>query len=82
MRAPHHLFNNLHGAQTTMDRRSGIDRRQTEKGPPTPYERRRSVEARLPELTELHLTDEELRALGFAQKPPTPQKPATPKPAK
>ena len=64
-----------------MDRRSGIDRRQTEEGPPTPYERRRTVEARLPELTELHLTDEELRALGFVQKQPAQQKPGAPKPA-
>ncbi|MBV7427041.1 MULTISPECIES: hypothetical protein [unclassified Acidovorax] len=57
------------------DRRSGKDRRQVEKGPPTNYERRRTVEARQPELTELHLSEEELKALGFAQDQPAPKKP-------
>lgn len=62
--------------RTTTDRRSGKDRRQDEKGPPTSYERRRTVEARQPELTELHLSDEELKALGFNQDSPVPKKPA------
>ncbi len=48
------------------DRRSGKDRRETEAGPPTNFERRRNVEARQPELTELHLSEDELKALGFA----------------
>lgn len=48
------------------DRRSGKDRRETEAGPPTNFERRRNVEARQPELTELHLSEDELQALGFA----------------
>ena len=61
--------------RTTTDRRSGKDRRQEEKGPPTSYERRRTVEARQPELTELHLNEDELRALGFAQEEPAPKKP-------
>jgi len=62
---------------TTTDRRSGQDRRQTEQGSPTGYERRRAVEARQPELTELHLSEEELEALGFqqAKKPAQPKKP-------
>jgi hypothetical protein len=47
------------------ERRSGQDRRQEEQGPPTPYERRRSVEPRQPEMTELLLSEEELKALGF-----------------
>ncbi|WP_440111502.1 hypothetical protein [Acidovorax sp. BL-A-41-H1] len=49
-----------------VDRRSGSDRRQQEQGPPSTFERRRAVEARQPELTELHLTEDELKALGFA----------------
>lgn len=54
-----------------VDRRTGSDRRQDELGPPSKFERRRTVEARQPELTELHLTDDELKALGFAAaKPP------------
>lgn len=56
------------------DRRSGRDRREDEKGPPTNFERRRSVEARQPELTELNLSDEELKALGFGLEEAPPQK--------
>ena len=52
-----------------MDRRSGKDRRQEEKGPPTNFERRRAIEARQPELTELHMSEDELKALGFAPNP-------------
>ena len=51
------------------DRRSGRDRRQAEAGPPTGFEQRRTVEARQPELTELHLSEDELKALGFAGSP-------------
>ncbi|PUA96475.1 MULTISPECIES: hypothetical protein [unclassified Acidovorax] len=47
------------------DRRTGKDRRQEEKGPPTNFERRRAIEARQPELTELHMSEDELKALGF-----------------
>lgn len=61
--------------RSTNDRRSGKDRRQEEKGPPTNYERRRTVEARQPELTELDLSEEEIRALGFMQDGPAPKKP-------
>ena len=53
----------------SMDRRSGKDRRQEEKGPPTNFERRRAIEARQPELTELHMSQDELKALGFAPNP-------------
>lgn len=56
------------------DRRSGKDRRETEAGPPTNFERRRTVEARQPELTELHLSEDELKALGFAPGKSAPQK--------
>ncbi|ART48378.1 hypothetical protein [Acidovorax carolinensis] len=58
------------------DRRSGQDRRQQEQGPPDRYERRRSIEPRQPELTELELSDEELRALGFV--PDQPNQPDQP----
>ncbi|WP_426304420.1 hypothetical protein ACN9MJ_16010 [Acidovorax facilis] len=57
------------------DRRNGQDRRQTEKGPPSNYERRRAVEARQPELAELHLDEEELKALGFIKTTSAPQSP-------
>lgn len=59
------------------ERRSGKDRRQTEAGPPGKHERRRSIEHRQPEVRELHLSREELEALGFVmgtQTAPTPQK--------
>ena len=61
--------------RATNDRRSGRDRRNTEEGPPGGYEGRRAVEPRQPELTELHLSEEELRALGFTPGSSTPQKP-------
>lgn len=61
--------------RSTSDRRSGADRRQEEQGPPSNYERRRTVEARQPELTELHLSEEELHALGFTPDAPAPKKP-------
>ena len=54
----------------TTDRRSGQDRRQKEQGAPTSYERRRSIEPRQPELTELELSEEELKALGFVPSQP------------
>ncbi|MDD2178259.1 hypothetical protein OIN59_12530 [Acidovorax sp. D2M1] len=53
----------------SMDRRTSQDRRQEEKGPPTNFERRRAIEARQPELTELHMSEDELRALGFVPAP-------------
>ena len=61
--------------RTTNDRRSGQDRRQNEDGPTAGYERRRTVEPRQPELTELHLSEDELRELGFMPAAVTPQKP-------
>lgn len=59
--------------RTATDRRMGTDRRQIESGPPTNFERRRAVEARQPELTELHLSEDELKALGFAPEKPSPK---------
>ena len=47
------------------ERRSGKDRRQIDNGPPTNFERRRAVEARQPEVLEVHMSEDEIRALGF-----------------
>ena len=47
------------------ERRSGKDRRQVDNGPPTNFERRRAVESRQPELIEVHMSEDEIRALGF-----------------
>lgn len=49
-----------------IERRSGMDRRQREDGPPDKHERRRSIEHRQPEVCELHPSPEELEAMGFA----------------
>lgn len=61
--------------RATTDRRSGKDRRQEEQGPPSNHERRRTVEARQPELTELHLSEEELKEMGFTQEQSVPKTP-------
>jgi len=45
------------------DRRSGLDRRQRDSGPPDGWERRRSVEPRKPEVTELEFTPSQWGAL-------------------
>ncbi|MFN4118922.1 hypothetical protein [Acidovorax sp.] len=60
-----------------IDRRTGRDRRQDEKGPPTAFERRRTVEARQPEMVEVQVTEEELKAMGFDSpaEPAAPEKP-------
>jgi len=60
-----------------VDRRAGSDRRQDELGPPSNFERWRTMKARQPKLTQLHLTDDALKTLGFAvAKPPdAPTKP-------
>ncbi|MFZ5487743.1 MAG: hypothetical protein ACOY5G_12235 [Pseudomonadota bacterium] len=47
------------------EKRTSPDRRQVEQGPPTRFERRRSIERRQPEVEELHLSAEDLEALGF-----------------
>ncbi len=56
------------------ERRSGQDRRQREDGPPDKHERRRTIEPRQPEVSELHLSTEELEAMGFTQAPTGPKK--------
>jgi hypothetical protein len=49
------------------DRRSGVDRRKVDIGPPAGKpERRRSVEARKPEVVELDMTNSEWTALEGA----------------
>jgi hypothetical protein len=52
------------------DRRSGVDRRQVDKEPPSGRERRRQVEARRPEVVELELTDSDWATLTKALQPP------------
>lgn len=60
----------------TTDRRSGVDRRRVDKGPPGRVERRRVVEPRKPEVAELNLTDSEWGALSEQAFPaPAPKKP-------
>jgi len=62
------------------DRRSGVDRRKVDIGPPAGKpERRRSVEARKPEVVELDMTNSEWTALeggtGAAGATPRPSRP-------
>ncbi len=59
------------------DRRSGVDRRRADKGPPGRVDRRRVAEPRKPEVAELDLTDSEWSVLKeqtsiapAAKKPP------------
>jgi hypothetical protein len=54
------------------DRRSGLDRRVADKGPPGKSDRRRLIEARKPEVRELELSDSDWAAL--TQSPPAPPK--------
>lgn len=46
-------------AKSTVERRSGRDRRQADKGPPGRVERRRVAEPRKPEVAELDMTESE-----------------------
>lgn len=41
------------------DRRSGVDRRKLDKGPPGKVERRRNVESRKPDVSEVEMTNSE-----------------------
>jgi hypothetical protein len=52
------------------DRRSGLDRRVEDKGPPGKSDRRRLIEPRKPEVVELQLTDSDWAAL--TRSPPAP----------
>jgi hypothetical protein len=45
------------------ERRSGEDRRKIDQGPPGKHERRRSLEARKPEVVEREMSDSEWAAL-------------------
>jgi len=47
------------------EKRTSPDRRQVEQGPPTRFERRRSIERRQPEVEELHLSAEDLEPVGL-----------------
>lgn len=61
--------------KTPDERRSGQDRRQKEDGPPDKHERRRAIEPRQPDVSELHLSPEEFEAMGFTQAPAAPRQP-------
>ena len=52
------------------DRRSGVDRRKVDVGPPGNLERRRSLESRKPDVIEIEMTNSEWGAL---QKPLPPK---------
>ena len=51
-------------SKTSAERRSGRDRRQTDKGPPGRADRRRVAEPRKPEVSELEVSDSEWGALA------------------
>lgn len=55
-----------------IDRRSGRDRRQEEQGPPG-VERRRRIEPRKPEVSEVTITDSEWGRLENAVPAPAPK---------
>lgn len=59
------------------DRRSGVDRRQKDLGPPRGIERRKGIEPRKPEVTEIEITPSEWGRLQEALEPlvPTPPTP-------
>jgi hypothetical protein len=60
----------------TAERRSGVDRRRVDKGPPGRVDRRRVVEPRKPEVAELDVSDSEWGALTEQAFPaPAPKKP-------
>ena len=61
-----------------VERRSGRDRRQVDKGPPTGRERRLGMEPRKPEVVEIEMTNSEWAALSelpVEPPPPPPKKP-------
>ncbi|MBH9552123.1 hypothetical protein [Inhella gelatinilytica] len=58
-------------AEPERERRSGRDRRQIELGPPHGVERRKSIEARKPQIEEVEMTAEEWEALMAGAPTPT-----------
>lgn len=56
---------------THRERRSGSDRRRSEKGAPGVRERRRTLEARKPEVSEIEMTASEWMALTELASTPT-----------
>jgi hypothetical protein len=55
-----------------VERRSGVDRRNDDVGPPGKHERRRGVESRKPEVVELDMSDSEWTALSQGAPRPAP----------
>ncbi|MFT3954377.1 MAG: hypothetical protein QM722_08305 [Piscinibacter sp.] len=62
-------------SKATMERRSGHDRRQVDKGPPGRVERRRVAEPRKPEVAELDMTESEWSELAQQAAMPPADKP-------
>ncbi len=65
-----------------VDRRSGVDRRRADKGPPGGRERRLGIEPRRPEVVEREASPSEWATLQELPPPATPGLPPAPKPAK
>ena len=51
------------------DRRSGVDRRKVDVGPPSRHERRRSLESRKPDVVEIEMSNSEWGALAHKPLP-------------
>jgi hypothetical protein len=51
------------------DRRSGVDRRKVDAGPPTRHERRRNLESRKPDVVEIEMSNSEWGALAHEPLP-------------
>jgi len=74
------ISNKSGGPHRGVERRSGDDRRQVDKGPPGRIERRKRVEARRPEVSVLELTDSEWATLsGDGTTAPPPAGPDLPR---
>ena len=71
-----HASSNDRTSRVGPDRRSGVDRRKEDKGPPGKVERRRSIESRKPDISEIHMTSSEWGAL--TQEPVAPAESAQP----
>jgi hypothetical protein len=62
-------------SQPKNDRRSGVDRRKVDKGPPNGIDRRKSIEPRKPEVQEVQISPSDWARLEESLVPP-PAEPA------
>ena len=74
------LNTNPTSSKPAVDRRSGVDRRKVDKGPPGGRERRMGIEPRRPEVIEREASASEWATLQ--EPPPSPAPAPAPKPAK